>query len=126
MANIIHIPQFWAKVDTIFGTTAPDIQGIKEILTVLQYTTAESIIKFSKQSEVRTIELEFTNKKTELVAKYPQLNEFSFHSGFYSNLSLIATKIKNHYIRELDINLETTTNKVLEDGKKVWFFSLHF
>lgn len=60
MANTINTPQL---VDTILGSNAADIQVIKEILTVLQYTTAESVIKFSKQKEVQTIELEFANKK---------------------------------------------------------------
>lgn len=117
--NITQFPEFWESIEKSLSINPKDIETIKEILTILQYTSVESIIKFAKKSEIHVIENEFSNRKSELVAKYPHLKNFAFHSGFYSSLNIIATKVKRSYAHENNIDLDKTVEKVLEDAKKV-------
>lgn len=117
--NIIQFPKFWDSIEKSLVINPKDIETIKEILTILQYTSIESIMKFTKKSEIQVIEIEFSNRKTELVAKYPHLKDFAFHSGFYTNLNIIASKVKKSYIHENNIDSDQIVDKVLEDAKEV-------
>ncbi|XP_055325645.1 protein claret segregational-like [Sitodiplosis mosellana] len=119
MAQNIQIPQFWELIEKSLSINPEGIQEIKEILTVFKYTTIESIVKFVKRKEISMIELEFLNRKTELIEKYPHLQNFTFASGVYSILSDIALKIKKNYVQERnDIDLEQVLEKVVTDARK--------
>lgn len=117
----IVFPEFWKTIEKSFTLDPVGIKEIKEILTLLKYTTAESLTKFTKHDQIKLIELEFLSRKTEFETNHPHLNNFTFASGFYTNLASIAMKIKNKYVRDLEINSETILEKVLADGQKVCY-----
>lgn len=122
--NVVQFPPFWETIEKTLALDSVGIKEIKEILTIFQYNTAESIMKFAKHDEIRLLEFEFLNRKLELTAKFPHLHNFTFASGFYSNLSTIASKIKKNYVEVIDIDIDRIVDKVLDDGKKVFIFLL--
>lgn len=123
----IKIPKFWEFLENSHLIESDGMQEIKEVLTILKYTTLQSISKFSNPKEIKIIELEFTKQRNELIAKYPHLNDFMFGSGVYSILQDVALKIKKNHFQEHDVDLSIIAGKVLEDGKKVlYIFSKHF
>lgn len=119
-----QIPAFWDKIENSLCFDFGEIKEIKEILTFFRYTTIESIIKFDKHRAIATLELEFMNRKAEIVKWYPHLENFTFASGVYSILGDLATKIKKSYIHEKEnLDFESISAKVLMDAKKVIEFS---
>lgn len=107
MENQIKIPQFWQSIEKSLSLDVEGISEIKDVLTLLKYTTAESIVKFEKRSEIKAIELEFLHQKSEIIQKYPQLQNFTFASGVYSILGDIASKLKIPAIRIMKMLMST-------------------
>lgn len=91
-----NVPVFWNAIEKSLSIDSGGIKEIKEILTFFRYTTAESIMKFNKQSAIVTFELEFVNQKSDLVKLYPHLENFAFASGVYSILRDIALKLRKN------------------------------
>lgn len=115
-----QFPAFWDAIERSLSLDSRGIKEIKEILTFCRYTTIESIVKFEKNNAIARLELEFVNRKAELVKSYPHLENFTFASGVYSILGDIASKIKKSYVYEMEnFDAESISKKVLEDGKKV-------
>lgn len=120
MENQIKYPKFWESIEKSLSLDVEGISEIKDILTILKYTTAESIVKFEKAKGIQCIELEFYNKRSEIVQKYPHLENFTFASGIYSILKDIASKHKNTYNKEHEnVDIDQIVEKVLDDVKKV-------
>lgn len=122
----IHIAEFWELIEKRLSINSNGIKEIKEILSLLNYTTIQSITKFTKPKEIRLIELEFISRQKEFGAKYPHLASFTFGSGTATILQDIATKVKNSFVNvstssDIDIDIERISEKVLNDGKKVYF-----
>lgn len=122
--NQIKIPQFWESIEKSHLLDVDGISEIKEILTILKYTTADSIVQFEKRKAIQAIELEFCNKKSEIVQKYPHLGNFCFASGVYSILASIASKIKKTEYQDIDTN--QIVEKVFNDVKQVCNFEIFF
>lgn len=115
-----QFPSFWDAIEKSLFLDSCGIKEIKEILTFCRYTTVESVMKFDKNSAIASLELEFINRKADLVKVYPHLENFTFASGVYSILSNIASKIKKNYVREKEnLDLDGILAKVLKDAKKV-------
>lgn len=115
-----QFPKFWDLIEESLSLDSEGIKEIKEILTFFRYTTVDSITKFEKKSAIAQLELEFVNKKSELVQLYPHLEKFVFASGVYSILSDLASKIKKSYVHgKENLDLARISAKVLEEGKKV-------
>lgn len=66
----IQIPEFWKTIETKLSIDPNGIKAIKEILSLLNYTTIQSIAKFTKAKEIQLIELEFLSRKKEFSEKY--------------------------------------------------------
>lgn len=119
----IEIPQFWKIIENSLMIDPVGIKEIKEILTYFKYTTIQSVTKFKNQKEIRLIELEFLNRQEELVKNLPHLANFSFGSGISHILQDIALKVKKFVNeRTTDADITQISEKVLADGKKVFFF----
>lgn len=117
----IQIPRFWDTIEKLLHIDPTGIQEIKEILTLLNYTTIQSIVKFNKPTEIKLIELEFLNRKREFGEKYEHLKDFTFGSGVHSILVDIASKVKKHFVGNESENVDVAkiSEKVLNDGKQV-------
>lgn len=117
----IQVPKFWDTIEKLLHIDPRGIQEIKEILTLLNYTTIQSIVKFVKPKEIKLIELEFLNRKQEFGEKYGHLKEFTFGSGVHSILVDIASKVKKHFVQDdsENVDLARISEKVLNDGKQV-------
>lgn len=101
------IPEFWKLIEKNLSIDANGIQNIKEVLTLLDYTTIQSISKLSQKKEIALIELEFKNlknSKPNFATLYPHLFKLEFGSGFQTILSDIAGKVKRRY-STIDIDL---------------------
>lgn len=123
----IQVPEFWKLIETKLSLDPNGIKAIKDILSLLNYTTIQSISKFTKQKEIQLIELEFLSRKKEFGEKYPHLANFSFGSGTTSILKDIATKVKNNFVNvSSDANFDEISDKILTDGKKVCSVSYFF
>lgn len=123
----IQIPKFWEVIEKSLVIDPSGIKEIKEILTLLKYTTIQSIMKFTKPKEVKLIELEFLNRKRDFEEKYAHLKDFTFGSGIYSILIDIATKIKKNFVQDNleNIDQDSILEKVLQDGKQVTINNFH-
>lgn len=120
MANIV-IPQFWQTIENSLLIQPEGIRDIKLILTLLNYTTIQSIAKFTKLKEIKLIELEFLSRREEFSQVFPHLASFSFGSGASHILQDIASKTKKMFVIERnDIDFDQILQKVLADGKKVF------
>lgn len=117
----INIPEFWKLIEKNLSIEPEGIKSIKDVLSLLNYTTIQSITKFSKTKEIKLIELEFMNRKNELGEKHPHLKEFTFGSGVVSILQDIAIQVKKKFLNGVrdDIDCEEISQKVLSDGQKV-------
>lgn len=94
------IPEFWEFIETNLNLEPKGIQTIKEVLTLLDYTTIQSVSKLSQKKEIALIELEFKKLKEsnpDFALQYPNLSELKFGSGFKTILGDIANKIKRRY-----------------------------
>lgn len=121
MAN--EFPEFWPIIERALFIDPNGIKEIKLLLTSLNYTTIQSVTKFASPKEIKLIELEFLNRKTQLVKDYPALENFTFGSGVSHILQDIALKVKRKFVNErTDADIERILVKVLSDGEKVFFF----
>lgn len=94
-------PEFWKQVEQNLDLDPNGIQSIKELLTLLEYKTIQSITKFAENGEIELLEREFIHFKESnpsLLANYPNLSKLKFCSGFFSTLTDIAKKIKKRFI----------------------------
>lgn len=69
---------------------------------MLDYTTIQSVTKFSQKKQIHLLELEFTKYKLsnhEKMQNFPNLVTLQFGSGFTEILWDIANKIKKHLMR---------------------------
>lgn len=98
-----------------------DILNLKQILTLLGFTTMQSISKLSSNAELQKIQLEFLKmKETEgFKIKYPNLCGEIFGIGMATNINIIANQIKKgHFFENFDEN--TALEQVFADCKKVF------
>lgn len=94
------IPEFWKFIESNLNIDSAGIKNIKEVLTLLDYTTIQSIGKLSQKKEIGLIELEFTKMKTlspDFSTRYPHLADLKFGSGFQTILTDIANKVKRKF-----------------------------
>lgn len=120
----IRIPDFWETIENHLSIDSNGIKEIKEILSLLNYTTIQSITKFVNPKEIKLIELEFIRRQKEFSEKYSHLSEFTFGSGTSSILRDIAIKVKKKFVNgheNSDIDIDEISKKILADGKKVFF-----
>lgn len=122
----LEIPEFWTIIEHTFSIEPEGIRDIKVILTLLKYTTVQSITKFTKQKEIQLLELEFVSRRHDWVQKFPRLANFSFGSGLIHILQDIAMKVKKKFInQQVEADFDRISENVLADGRKV-FFSFYF
>lgn len=124
----IKIPEFWKSIEKKLSIDSDGIKLIKDVLSLLNYTTIQSITKFTKPKEIKLIELEFMNRKKEFIEQHPHLKDFTFGSGTVTILHDIATQIKKKFSNgeRDDIDYEEISQRVLSDGQKVFFVYLFF
>lgn len=94
------IPEFWKFIESNLNIDSEGIKNIKEVLTLLDYTTIQSIGKLSQKKEIGLIELEFTkikNSSPQFSTRYPHLADLKFGSGFHTILTDIANKVKRKF-----------------------------
>lgn len=121
----MNIPEFWKSIETHLSIQPEGIQFIKEILSLLNYTTIQSLTKFTNPKEIKLVELEFMSRRKEFGEKFPHLSEFSFGSGTVSILQDIAGQVKKKFVHIGcdNIDCESILKKVLSDGQKVIFLA---
>lgn len=119
--QFIHrIPEFWKQIESNLGLDPKGIQTIKELLTLLEYTTIQSITKLDDRKKILQLEKEFIQFKKsnpDLVENYPNLSNLMFCSGFASSLVDIAKKVKSRFIGLDPVNIEST---IFNELKAVW------
>lgn len=59
----LEIPDFWKIIENTLSIEPEGIRDIKVILTLLKYTTVQSITKFTKPKEIQHLELEFMSRR---------------------------------------------------------------
>lgn len=114
-----QIPEFWKLIEKNLSLDPDGIKNVKQVLTLLEYTTIQSVSKLAKRSEIPALELEFQRFKQlnpDVVKKYPNLANLKFSSGFQNILIDIATKVKRCYAT---INIDAVSDKVLSGIKVV-------
>lgn len=92
---------------------------MKVLLTVLGYTTIQSVSKLSQTKEIDLIELEFEKLKKVnpcILKDHPELAKLNLASGFKKILSGIATKIKRGF---QPVDVQVTARKVQKMAQKV-------
>lgn len=119
MLFVHSFPEFWNQIETNLDLDPNGIRNIKELLTLLEYKTIQSVTKLADKKQVFLLEREFThfkNSNASLVADYPNLLNLKFCSGFISTLMDIAKKIKKRFIGFDHDKIEST---VFHEIKKV-------
>lgn len=115
----LRIPEFWKLIEKNLSLDPDGIKNVKQVLTLLEYTTIQSVSKLDKRSEMPALELEFQKFKQlnpDVIKKYPNLANLKFSSGFQSILIDIATKVKRFFAT---INIDAVSDKVLSGIKEV-------
>lgn len=87
------------------------IENIKIVLTLLDYTTIQSISKFSQKKPIGLLELEFSKFKKsnpDRVNQFPGLADLHFGSGFIEIIHDIAIKTKAHFMSSDTTAIEET------------------
>lgn len=115
-------PKFWEQVEVCLNLETNGIQNIKQVLTLLDYTTIQSVSKFSQKKQIHLLELEFAKYKksnSDQMKEFPNLMNLQFGSGFTEILSDIATKIKTHFMGSSTAIVE---DNILMAIKKVIYF----
>lgn len=86
-------PEFWKTIEINLAIEPTAIENIKTVLTLLGYTTMQSVVKLVDKKQIRLLELELINLKKmdpNLLEKYPHLENINFGSGLLSTLTNIA------------------------------------
>lgn len=120
-------PDFWKIIEQRSSICPEDIVNLKQILTLLGFTTVQSIAKLSTKTEMEKVELEFFKLKESegFKVKYPNLLDEKFGIGMKTNIYIIANQIKKILFTE-SVNYESILEAVLADCKKVrGFFVLY-
>lgn len=115
----LEIPEFWKLIEKNLDLDPGGIKNLKEVLTLLGYTTIQSVSKLAKRSDMPALELEFHNFKQlnpNVLQKYPNLVNLTFTSGFKNILVDIASKVRRRFGT---IDIEAVSDKVLSAIKKV-------
>lgn len=112
-------PEFWKTIEINLAIDPTAIENIKAVLTLLGYTTMQSVVKLVDKKQIRLLELELINLKKmdpTLLQKYPLLENINFGSGLLSTLTNIASNVKKSFA---GIDLDLCSTKVLNDMKEV-------
>lgn len=116
----MEFPEFWSTIEKSFSIDSNGIHDIKQILTLLKYTTLQSVQKFVSSKEIELLEGEFLSRREEFEKEFPGLGKFTFGSGAVHILQDIALKVKKRFVNECCvIDLDDVKAKVLTDGIKV-------
>lgn len=118
----MEFPGFWKTIEERSKINSTDIFNLKQILTMLGFTTVDSISKLSSKSEMEKVELEFFKLKgtNQFIEKYPNLQEEKFGLGMKVILNGIAKQIKKGLFME-DVDVDAILNSIFDDCKKVSF-----
>lgn len=116
----MDFPQFWQVIEDRSNISSVDIANIKKFLTLLGFTTMESVAKLSSKSEMQKIEFEFFKLKESagFHDSHPELSNENFASGTQTVLNNIAKRIKKGYF-VIEVDANTIVNAVFEDAKIV-------
>lgn len=96
----MDFPAFWTQIELNLGLDPNGINTIKQLLTLLEYTTIQSVSKLTNKTAIEPLEMEFFKLKKsdpDLMHKYPCLQSLKFGSGFITILTDIATKVKKRF-----------------------------
>lgn len=118
-----HFQEFWSEVESDLKLQSDEILDIKVILTILGYTTKDSIRSIKTKKGISMLEDEYVKRKntTNLFEKfygqYPSIQAIDcFPSGTVTILLHIITHLNRKVAQE---DAETNKNKILTLGQKV-------
>lgn len=116
----MEFPEFWSTIEKAFSIDPNGINDIKSVLTLLKYTTVQSVQKFTNIKEIKLLEGEFLSRRSEFEKELPALGKFTFGSGAVHIIQDIALKVKKKFVNECCVvDVANIKAKVLADGLQV-------
>lgn len=116
----MDFPLFWQTVEERMNYNASDILNVKQILTILGFTTLQSISSLSNKSKMDALELEFFKlKETGQIASRKNLMDEKFAMGTKAIINAISNQTKRGFFGDQEVDSQEILQHVFNDCKNV-------
>lgn len=118
--NENKFPEFWSIIEERMNYKPPDIFNVKQILTILGFTTLQSISSLSNRTKMETLELEFFKlKETGQISTKKHLMDEKFAMGTKAIINAISNQIKRGFFSEEKVDTNATLKRIFDECKAV-------